>query len=173
MPVPKRLFGYLRPHWRQLILIAVLLLMWTGLELLPPLFQRAIIDDVVSAADTSRLTLLVLGLVGACAALCLVSAGDLYLRHALGECFILNLRRRVYAYLQGLSLSYFECTSTGEIMSRVTNDVNIRNADKIIALEDGRIREVGDHRELMARGGLYSHLYQRQVELTSLEQNGD
>ena len=41
----------------------------------------------------------------------------------------------------------------------------IRNADKIIALEDGRIREVGNHHELLARGGLYSQLYQRQLEL--------
>jgi ABC-type multidrug transport system fused ATPase/permease subunit len=43
----------------------------------------------------------------------------------------------------------------------------IRNADKIIALEEGRIREVGDHHELLARGGLYSQLYQRQLELAT------
>jgi ABC-type multidrug transport system fused ATPase/permease subunit len=41
----------------------------------------------------------------------------------------------------------------------------IRNADTIIALEDGRIREVGDHEELLAKEGLYSHLYRRQLEL--------
>jgi ABC-type multidrug transport system fused ATPase/permease subunit len=41
----------------------------------------------------------------------------------------------------------------------------IRNADKIIALEDGRIVEIGDHKELVRQGGLYSQLYQRQLEL--------
>jgi len=48
----------------------------------------------------------------------------MYIRHALGERFILDLRVRLYAYLQRLSLSFFERTSTGELMSRVTNDVN-------------------------------------------------
>jgi subfamily B ATP-binding cassette protein MsbA len=41
----------------------------------------------------------------------------------------------------------------------------IRSADKIIALHQGRIREIGDHQELLERGGLYSQLYQRQLEL--------
>jgi ABC-type multidrug transport system fused ATPase/permease subunit len=44
----------------------------------------------------------------------------------------------------------------------------IRNADKIIALEGGRIREVGDHEELLSRGGLYSQLYRRQIELAAV-----
>ena len=43
----------------------------------------------------------------------------------------------------------------------------IRNADKIVALEQGHIREIGAHRELLSRGGLYSQLYQRQVELAA------
>jgi ABC-type multidrug transport system fused ATPase/permease subunit len=45
----------------------------------------------------------------------------------------------------------------------------IRNADKIIALDGGRIREIGNHRDLLARGGLYSQLYQRQLELAGNE----
>ena len=53
-----------------------------------------------------------------------INAGDMFIRHALGEKFILDLRVRLYAYLQRLSLSFFERTSTGELMSRVTNDVN-------------------------------------------------
>ncbi len=45
----------------------------------------------------------------------------------------------------------------------------IRSAHKIIALEEGRIREIGDHQELLAKGGLYSQLYQRQLALSSTE----
>lgn len=107
-----------------MLLISVLLLVWTGLDLLPPLFQGAVVDRVIIEGDLSQLLPLIIGLIVVYAALQLVSAADLYLRHALGERFILDLRVRLYEYLQRLSLSYFERTSTGEIMSRITNDVN-------------------------------------------------
>jgi ABC-type multidrug transport system fused ATPase/permease subunit len=44
----------------------------------------------------------------------------------------------------------------------------VRNADKIIVLERGRIAEVGNHEQLMQRGGLYSQLYQRQMQMTAI-----
>jgi ABC-type multidrug transport system fused ATPase/permease subunit len=44
----------------------------------------------------------------------------------------------------------------------------IRNADKILVLDSGRIVETGNHTELMQRGGLYSRLYQRQMELSTV-----
>ena len=44
----------------------------------------------------------------------------------------------------------------------------IRNADKILVLDAGRIVEAGNHTELMERGGLYSRLYQRQMELSAV-----
>jgi ABC-type multidrug transport system fused ATPase/permease subunit len=49
----------------------------------------------------------------------------------------------------------------------------VRNADKIIALEEGRIIEIGDHHELMDRGGLYSQLYRRQLELSAVEEEAE
>ena len=124
MQVLKRLFGFLTPYGRTLVVSAVLLLGRAGLELVPPLFQRAIVDEVIGARDLTRLGLFVGVLVGVYALQQVVNAGDMFIRHALGERFILDLRVRIYAYLQRLSLSFFERTSTGELMSRVTNDVN-------------------------------------------------
>ena len=124
MSVLKRLLGYVGPYWKPLAATGVLLLFHTGLSLLPPLFQREIVDQVIGARDLSRLGAMIATLIGVYAILRFAGFGDLYVRHALGERFIFDLRVRIYAHLQRLSLSYFERTSTGELMSRVTNDVN-------------------------------------------------
>ena len=124
MRVLKRLAGYLGPYWRRLSATSALILLYTGLNLLPPLFQRAIVDQVIGQRDLSRLAGWVIGLIGVHALAELVNFGDQYLRHTLGEQFILDLRVRLYDHLQRLSLSFFERTSTGELMSRVSNDVN-------------------------------------------------
>lgn len=124
MRVLSRLFGFLAPYKKVLVLSVILLLARSGLELVPPLFQKQIIDEVVGTRDLSRLGTIVALLLGTYGVLGLVRIGDNYVRHTLGERFILDLRVRLYAYLQRLSLSFFGRTSTGELMSRVTNDVN-------------------------------------------------
>jgi len=120
----KRLLGYLGPYWKPLIATCTLLLVNTGLSLLPPLFQRQIVDQVIGTRDLSQLGWLVIGLIGVYVLLSLAEFGDQFMRHTLGERFLFDLRVQIYDYLQRLSLSFFERTSTGELMSRVTNDVN-------------------------------------------------
>jgi ABC-type multidrug transport system fused ATPase/permease subunit len=124
MHILKRLFLLLTPYWKTLSLSAALLIGRAGLELVPPLFQREIIDGVITAVNLKYLGVLIAALVGTYALSQLVNIGDNYIRHALGEKFILDLRVRLYAYLQKMSLSFFERTSTGELMSRVTNDLS-------------------------------------------------
>jgi ABC-type multidrug transport system fused ATPase/permease subunit len=124
MQVLRRLFGFLGPYKRTLAISGIFLLIRATIELVPPLFQKEIVDKVIVARDVTRLGVLVGTLVGIYALQEVIRFGDNYIRHTLGERFILDLRVRLYDYLQRLSLSFFERTSTGELMSRVTNDVN-------------------------------------------------
>ena len=120
----KRLIRHLRPYWRGLTATTLLILLQTGLGLLPPLFQREIVDGVIGARQVERLWPLILGLVGVYALTGLSEFGDQYLRHTIGERILYDLRIRIYNHLQRLSLAFFERTSTGELMSRVSNDVS-------------------------------------------------
>ena len=124
MHILRRLFLLLTPYWKTLILSAFLLVGRAGLELVPPLFQKEIIDGIISVLNLKYLGVMIAALVGVYALGQLVQIGDNYIRHALGEKFIFDLRVRLYAYLQKMSLSFFERTSTGELMSRVTNDLS-------------------------------------------------
>lgn len=119
----KRLFLFFVPYWKTIVVSLILILGRAGLELVPPLVQRELIDRVIAERQLSRIGGLVAVLIGVYLVVTLVDAGDMYVRHALGARVIVDLRVRLYAYLQRLSLSFFERTSTGELMSRVTNDV--------------------------------------------------
>jgi ABC-type multidrug transport system fused ATPase/permease subunit len=107
MQVLKRLFQLLTPYWKTIIISAILLVGRAGLELVPPLFQKEIIDEVITARNLTYLGAMITALVGTYALNQLVQIGDNYVRHALGEKFILDLRVRLYAYLQKMSLSFF------------------------------------------------------------------
>ncbi len=120
----RRLLHYLRPYWRVLTVTTLLVFLNTGIGLLPPLFQRAIVDDVIGARRTELLLPLVGGLLVVYALSGVTEFGDQFLRHTVGERILFDLRVRLYDHLQRLSLSFFERTSTGELMSRVSNDVN-------------------------------------------------
>lgn len=120
----KRLFRFVIPHWKTVLLSALLVLIHTGLSLLPPLFQRDIVDNIIGTGDLSRLWVMIGGMIAVYGFIHLADFGDIYIRHALGERFILELRLRIYAHLQRLTLSFFSRTSTGELMSRATNDVH-------------------------------------------------
>ena len=120
----KRLLRYLHPYWRTLAVTTLLVFLNTGIGLLPPLFQRSIIDDVIGKQQLHLILPLVGGLVLVYALNGLTEFGDQFLRHTIGERFLYDLRVRLYDHLQRLSLAFFERTSTGELMSRVSNDVN-------------------------------------------------
>ena len=124
MQVLKRLILLLSPYWKTIVISALLLVGRACLELVPPLIQREIIDEVITTRNLSYLGIIITVLIGAYALNQLVQIGDNYVRHSLGEKFIFDFRVRLYAYLQKMSLSFFERTSTGELMSRVTNDLS-------------------------------------------------
>jgi len=118
-----RLIRELKPYRKPLALAIGLTFAIAAIELLPPLFQRWIIDEAIAQLNVPRVIGLAAGLLGIHLLSSLIRGGDLYVRHALGQRFIYDLRLRLYSHLQRLSLAFFESRQTGELMSRLTNDV--------------------------------------------------
>lgn len=128
-----RLIEYLKPY-RKSVTLGVLSNLWVGLiVLVPPLiYGRSITDRVIlnrfNESEADRWHLLVVSVI-AQVVLYGSSSFMVWVRmktmHILGERILVDIRKQVYARLQMLSISYFDSSQTGEIMSRVTNDSEV------------------------------------------------
>lgn len=92
------------------------------MDLVPPWLIKIIIDDVIQAHRIELLGWAVAGLAGAYAVKSVFASLRIRLNNTLEQRVVCDLRNHVFAALQRLSLAYFENRSSGEIMSRVTND---------------------------------------------------
>lgn len=92
------------------------------MELVPPWVIKIIIDDVIQAKQAALLPWVLGMLVGAYALKNVFASLRIRLNNQLEQTVVHDLRRHIFSALQRLSMNYFENRSTGEIMSRVTND---------------------------------------------------
>jgi ATP-binding cassette subfamily B protein len=119
----KRVLSYARPYRWQLAGMLLIILLTTGLALLTPLLMRNLIDVALPNKDMNRLVIVTLGLL----AIPLISAGvtvlQRYLNSAVGEGVTYDLRVALFTHLQAMSLRFFTNTKSGELMSRLNNDV--------------------------------------------------
>ncbi|HEX8385346.1 MAG TPA: ABC transporter transmembrane domain-containing protein [Rubricoccaceae bacterium] len=120
----RRLLALARPYRARLAVSIGLLLVWTAVGLVVPLGLKGLLDAVFTQADGPLLDRLALGLLALFAVQAVVGAAGGYLLDWTGERVVADLRQRLYAHLHRLGLRFFAETRTGEITSRLTNDVS-------------------------------------------------
>ena len=118
-----RVLAYARPYQNQIIGMLATILITTFLGLLNPLIFREIIDGALAEKDMSKLNVLALGLVLIPIVSGVIRIIQRKLNVAIGEGVIYDLRVSLYNHLQRMSLRFFTNTKTGELMSRLNNDV--------------------------------------------------
>jgi ATP-binding cassette subfamily B protein len=120
----KRVAAYARPYSLKALLLVVLITLTSSLSLISPLLFRDLLDNALPNKDTARLNWLALGLFGLPVLTGLIQVAQRYLSSAVGEGIICDLRQALYAHMQRMSMRFFTHTKTGEMMSRLNNDVN-------------------------------------------------
>jgi ATP-binding cassette, subfamily B, bacterial MsbA len=121
----RRVLGLLRPYTARLVVAALLLIVSNGLSLIFPLVVRSLLNTILVQRDAHLLNLVVLGLFVLFVVQAVVGAIEGYLVTALGERVSFDLRTMLFRHLARLPLSFFDSRRTGELMSRVTNDVTL------------------------------------------------
>jgi ATP-binding cassette, subfamily B, bacterial len=122
----RRVVGIFRPYKRTVVGVAVLILVTSGLGVINPLLIKVIFDQALFPPGGPRLGLL-WALVGLMFAIPVVSGllgiWQTYLSNIVGQRVMQDLRNSLYAHLQRMHLRFFTSTRTGEIQSRLSNDV--------------------------------------------------
>ncbi|GAB2989191.1 ABC transporter ATP-binding protein/permease [Amycolatopsis acidiphila] len=119
----RRIFGLFGPYRWALTGLLGLIVVQAGLGVASPFFLRAILDDALPQRDTGLLSLLATGMIAASLGNGAMSVSTTGVANTIGQRVMNDLRIAVYGHLQRMSLAFFTRTRTGEVLSRVFNDV--------------------------------------------------
>ena len=120
----RRIGGYFRPYWAQWLAILACVGTGAGLHVLPPFCVAMILDRAIPGGDMHLLGLLAGAMVGLAVANGLIGVLQQTLAAKTGQGIMFDLRNELFRQLQRMSLRFFTTTRSGEIVSRINNDVN-------------------------------------------------
>lgn len=123
MRVLLRLLGYTRRYWFALAAGFISMVVGLGSSLVVPFIVRAVIDKAIARGDVRLLGAAAGGVVAVFVFRGLFAFGERYAMEYLAQRVIYDLRNALYGHLQRLSFSFYDHAVTGQLMSRVTSDV--------------------------------------------------
>lgn len=136
MSIYRRLFDEVRPHLKLVLGSVGFSILMAALELVPALLTKSLIDDAIYKKNQQLLYLLAALLMGALLARTVAHYTRMIYTGKLAQIVLYQLRTKLYEHLQTLSMSFYSNKRTGQIMSRVTNDVNVMEQFVVEGLRD-------------------------------------
>jgi ATP-binding cassette subfamily B protein len=119
----RRIASLFAPYRGRLAAVLALIALSAGLGMLSPFLLRDVLDDAIPNDDDTLLAELVAGMIAVSVATGVLGVGQTWLSNVVGQKVMHDLRAKVYRHLQRLSLAFFTRTRTGEIQSRIANDI--------------------------------------------------
>ncbi len=125
-----RVGAFFLPYWRAELMTLACIITAAVLGLLPPLFTKHLIDDAIPSGAMPAVLVDVGGMIGSALLAAVIGVYQGYLNSLVGEGIMRDIRTSMVSHLHRMSLSFFTNTKTGEIMNRVSSDVD--NVDNIV-----------------------------------------
>ncbi|MFC7274908.1 ABC transporter ATP-binding protein [Paractinoplanes rhizophilus] len=119
----RRVGGLFRAHTRPLTVVVLIIVASSIIGMASPFLLRAVIDDALPHADLSLLVWLVAGMVAVAAVTAALGVVQTWISTRVGQEVMHRLRTDVFTHLQRQSIGFFTRTRTGEVQSRITNDI--------------------------------------------------
>src|SRR3954467_15500719 len=118
-----RVVRLFHPYRRPLLGLLALILVSAGLGIVSPFLLRDVLDTAIPEKNTGLLTALVAGMVAIPIVTGALGIAQTWQSNRVGQQVMHDLRTSVYRHLQRLSLAFFTRTRTGEVQSRIANDI--------------------------------------------------
>ncbi|MGE4327897.1 MAG: ABC transporter ATP-binding protein, partial [Pseudodonghicola sp.] len=119
----RRVLRLFAPYRQRIAAVGTLMILASAIGLAGPFLLRAIIDIALPQQDLSLLVWLAGGMIAAALASAGIGALQIILSARIGQAILHDLRVRLYAHLQTLSLRFFTGTRSGEVQSRIAGDI--------------------------------------------------
>ncbi|MDH6114041.1 ATP-binding cassette subfamily B protein [Kitasatospora sp. MAP12-15] len=119
----RRILGLFRPYRGRLAVVGLLVGASAVVSVVSPFLLRAVLDVAIPQGRTGLLALLVLGMVATGVVNSVFNVLQTLISTTVGQHVMHDLRTAVYAHLQRMSLAFFTRTRTGEVQSRIANDI--------------------------------------------------
>ncbi len=119
----KRVIGCFKPYQLRLLLIAILVLCSVVASITSPFFLRIIVDEGIEKRNLGIVVKFSLLSIAAVLGSTLLQMAYGYLSILVGQRIMRDLRNQLFDHLQRMAIRFFTSTRTGEIMSRLANDV--------------------------------------------------
>ncbi|MBR2950727.1 MAG: ABC transporter ATP-binding protein [Lachnospiraceae bacterium] len=120
----KRIFSYLIPYWKQMLLVLVLIAVSSVMRLWPSVLTGRIIDEGLISQDMSRLVLLIILSLAVTLGANLIGVGESYLNNWIAQHITYDMRNKMYRHLQQMSQKFFTTNNQGDIITRMTSDIS-------------------------------------------------
>jgi ATP-binding cassette subfamily B protein len=118
-----RIGGLFTDHRGRLAVVVLIIVGSSAISMASPFLLRAVIDKALPRADVSLLLALVLGMVAVAAVTSVLGVLQTWISTDVGQRVMHRLRTDVFTHLQRQSIAFFTRTRTGEVQSRITNDI--------------------------------------------------
>jgi ATP-binding cassette subfamily B protein len=118
-----RILALFRPYRVRLTVVLVMIVISAGVSMLNPFLIRDTLNEGLAQHKGTLLTELVLAMIAVAIFTNAISVWQTYLSNVVGQRVMHDLRASVYRHLQRMSLAFFTRTRTGEIQSRIANDI--------------------------------------------------
>jgi ATP-binding cassette subfamily B multidrug efflux pump len=123
----RRLLGYLRPHWRTVLLGLVVIVLTSLLQLVQPWLTKVAIDDYIARGDLGGVGRVALLFLAVLAGVFVLEFAQTWISQTIGQRIMFEMRMAIYGHLQKVDVAFYDRHAVGRLMTRVTSDVDALN----------------------------------------------